>query len=92
MPAELATKLEPLASLSEPEISKHLELFQQRGLAARVEGNQWRYQPASPDLDSHVRTLARLYNERPVTLIRMIYALRDTKIKTFADAFKIRRG
>jgi hypothetical protein len=26
-----------------------------------------------------------------VTLIRVIYALRDTKIQTFADAFKLRR-
>jgi hypothetical protein len=27
-----------------------------------------------------------------VTLIRMIYALRDSRIQTFADAFKLRRG
>jgi len=37
-----------------------------------------------------VRTLARAYQERPVTLIRVIYALRDTKIQSFADAFKLR--
>jgi hypothetical protein len=91
-PRELAAKLEPLASLTEPEVAKHLELFQQRGLIVRAEGDQVRYQPASGEVDSHVRTLSRLYNERPVTLIRVIYALRDTKIKTFADAFTIFRG
>ena len=47
--------------------------------------------PANPELDAHVRTLAQAYKERPVTLIRVIYALRDTKIQTFADAFKLRR-
>ena len=48
-----------------------------------------RYRP-SPSHDAHVATLARLYVERPVTLFRVIYALRDAKIKTFADAFKLR--
>jgi hypothetical protein len=38
-----------------------------------------------------VTQLAKVYNERPVTLIRMIYALKDTKIQSFADAFKIRK-
>jgi hypothetical protein len=38
-----------------------------------------------------VATLARLYIERPVTLFRVIYALRDMKISTFADAFKLWR-
>ena len=89
---ELAAQLEPLASLSAPEIDKHLDLFQQRGLVVRLDDARAQFRPASADLEAHVRTLARLYNERPVTLIRVIYALRDTKIKTFADAFKIRRG
>ena len=38
-----------------------------------------------------VRTLAQAYNDRPVTLTRMIYALRDPKIQSFADAFKLRK-
>ena len=92
LPSELASKLEPLASLTEPEIAKHLELFGQRGLIEWLDGGTLRYRPQTAEIDEHVRTLARLYNERPVTLIRVIYALRDTKIKTFADAFKIRRG
>jgi hypothetical protein len=35
--------------------------------------------------------LAQAYKERPVTLFRVIYALRDLKIQSFADAFKLRR-
>ena len=32
------------------------------------------------------------YAQRPVTLIRMIYALRDTRIQSFAEAFRIRKS
>ena len=63
-----------------------------RGLLPRRSGRgQVRcYRPAASH-DPHVAMLARLYVERPVTLFRVIYALRDSKINTFADAFKLRR-
>jgi hypothetical protein len=48
-------------------------------------------QPADPALQAHVKTLAQAYEERPVTLIRLIYALRDSKIRSFADAFKLKK-
>jgi hypothetical protein len=87
---EVAAKLEPAASVTETDAAKDLDMFEQRGLVERA-GDQRRYsyRPASAEHGAHVRTLAKLYNERPVTLIRMIYTLRDAKIKTFADAFKI---
>lgn len=91
-PSDLIAKLEPIASLSATDAAKYLEVFQERGLVVRAEGQRLRYAPASAKLDAQVRTLAKLYNERPVTLIRVIYALRDKKIRTFADAFKIRRS
>jgi hypothetical protein len=34
--------------------------------------------------------LSQAYKERPVTLFRVIYALRDLKIQSFAGAFKLR--
>ena len=48
--------------------------------------------PATDELRMYGDMLALAYKERPVTLIRMIYALRDSRIQTFADAFKLRRG
>ena len=48
--------------------------------------------PDDPVLKAHVATLAQAYEQRPVTLIRLIYALRDGKIRSFADAFKLRRS
>jgi hypothetical protein len=35
--------------------------------------------------------LSQAYRERPVTLFRVIYALRDLKIRSFAHAIKARR-
>ena len=39
----------------------------------------------------HLATLAQAYEQRPVTLFRLVYALRDQKIQSFADAFKLRK-
>ena len=46
---------------------------------------------ADPEIQAHLRTLSQADEERPVTLIRLIYALRDGKIRSFADAFKLRK-
>jgi hypothetical protein len=37
----------------------------------------------------HLETLEKVYRERPVTLFRVIYGLRDAKIRSFAEAFKL---
>jgi len=81
-----------LAAYRNPEHSlnpgKHAELLRAAGLL----DNARRYRPASAALAAHVETLAQAWEERPVTLIRIIYALRDGKIQSFADAFKLRKG
>jgi hypothetical protein len=88
--AQLSASLGVSFSLSEGETARHLDVFQQRALIVRTDDDAVRYE-AAPDIDAHVERLARLYNERPVTLFRVIYALRDAKIKTLADAFRIWR-
>jgi len=89
-PRELAAQLAPSASLSEAEVQRLLDVFQSCSLVAR-DGQQGVHFRLSPAHDSHLETLARVYVERPVTLFRVIYGLRDMKINTFADAFKLRR-
>ena len=59
--------------------------------AAGLLDGQLRYRPASEELARHVATLAQAWDERPVTLVRLIYALRDHKIRSFAEAFKLRK-
>jgi hypothetical protein len=51
----------------------------------------YRYQPASGDLDRIARDLARLYEERRVRVINLIYSSPIDHIKSFADAFKFRK-
>lgn len=70
--------------------SKHLELFQSQGLLGSFSANRYRYRPDN-ELAVHVDRLAQAYSQRPVTLFRVIYAFRDSKIKSFADAFRLRK-
>jgi hypothetical protein len=66
-----------------------LESFVKQGIVAILaEGFVYR---APAEVDAHVNTLAQAYRERPVTLFRIIYALRDDKVQSFADAFRLRK-
>lgn len=90
--AEVLRELPPGTGISEGDARKYVDLFVARGAAAADFGGRFQYRPADAEIDSFVRTLAQAYNERPVTLIRMIYALRDSRIRSFADAFRFRKG
>jgi DNA-binding IclR family transcriptional regulator len=87
---EALGRLRPAVSIGDAEAARYLETFRAQGLVAAA-GERVRYQPVSYLLDRHIEALAAAYRERPVTLIRMIYALRDSRIQSFADAFRIRR-
>jgi hypothetical protein len=87
---ELRAKLAPVANLSEADVERYVGVFQACSLVKREADQSVQYR-RSPSHDGHVAMLARLYVERPVTLFRLIYALRDSKIHTFADAFNLRR-
>jgi len=91
LPRELAARLRPATVISEGDAARYIEQFLAAGIVAPVEEGKVQYRPASDALAGHVRMLAQAYKERPVTLFRVIYALRDTKIRSFADAFKLRR-
>jgi hypothetical protein len=78
-------------SLPQDAGAKYFDEFQARGLVAIDAAKRVQYRPASDTLAAHVATLEKVYRERPVTLIRVIYGLRDSKIRSFADAFKLRR-
>ena len=84
---EAGAKLGPGIRAGDAE--KYLRLFEARGLLLQVDGG-YRYRPES-ELAPQVEKLAVAYNQRPVTLIRVIYAFRDSSIKSFADAFRLRK-
>jgi DNA-binding transcriptional ArsR family regulator len=88
--ASLLGALNP-TGITEPTARRHLALFEERGLIQSAEAGRYRYSPATPEVDDCVQALMRVYNARPVTMVRMIYALRDEKIRSFADAFRIKK-
>ncbi len=90
-PAELQARLR-ISGLPDAETARLLQIFESRGLLAAGPDRLLRLGLADPALAAHVHTLARAYEERPVTLIRMIYALRDTRMRSFADAFRLKRS
>ena len=89
--AGIVPALKP-APVTEADVTRTLEGFLARGLIAQGADKRVQYHPANEELEGYVRTLGQAYSERPVTLIRVIYALRDSKIRSFADAFKLRKG
>ena len=89
---EALEALLPGATLSDADVARYLALFQSGGLIAVGPDKRVQYRPAHSAVEAHVTTLAQAYRERPVTLIRVIYALRDSNIQSFADAFKLKRS
>jgi hypothetical protein len=85
---EVMAKLGP--GIGAGEAAQYLNRFHGRGLLSS-ENERFRYRKES-ELTAQVDKLALAYVQRPVTLIRIIYAFRDSKIKSFADAFKLRKG
>lgn len=51
----------------------------------------FRYSPANPRLDEAVSALAAAYSERRVSVINLIFSKPTDRIRTFADAFRVRR-
>jgi hypothetical protein len=83
---------EPARACTPPEgAARYVAGLQASGLVDVDSEQRVRYKPASEALAAHVATLEKLWRERPVTLIRVIYGLRDSKIRSFADAFRLRR-
>lgn len=72
------------------EALKHLGEFESSGILSNQDA-RYRYRTDTP-LAPFVDTLAQAYSQRPVTLVRIIYALRDSTVQSFADAFKLRKS
>jgi hypothetical protein len=89
-PETIASTISP-TSITVSAAKEYLILFETCGLVTENEPGLYQYAPNSPTLEDNVHTLLRAYNERPVTLIRTIYTIADSKIQSLADAFKLKR-
>jgi len=75
-------------------VTRHLAALQARGLLAaesREAGAEYRYGQNTPELAALVDRLLQLYRERPVTMIKLVYARAKDPLRTFADAFRLRK-
>jgi hypothetical protein len=52
---------------------------------------QFSYLPKSQELDELVGSLQKVYEERRVSVITLIYSKPVDKVRTFADAFRLRK-
>lgn len=88
-PEEIVVGMRP-SVVTYPAVREYAVLFAESGLIRETHG-RFRYQPATRELEEALGSLAHAYNERPVTLIRTIYGVADSKIQAFSDSFKLRK-
>jgi hypothetical protein len=63
-----------------------------RGLVvAAPDGTRYRYGPVDAARDQLIGDLAAVYTQRRVTVITLIYSKPQDRVRTFADAFRLRR-
>jgi hypothetical protein len=79
----------PLGALPSTSLQR-LVASQLVAVESEGETERYRYAPATPELRRSVDLLRVAYNERPVTLVRLVYQ-RPTVAQSFADAFRIKR-
>jgi hypothetical protein len=70
-------------------VTEYTSLFLNKGLIQQSQG-RYRYGPSTTELERGIVDLADAYNQKPVTLIRAIYGIADSRIQSFADSFKLR--
>jgi hypothetical protein len=68
-----------------------LATFRQAGLVAEDADGRFRYAPAASHLDRAVEQLATAYASKPLAVSKEILAAGNDKIRSFADAFKLKK-
>ena len=73
--------------------AKRLADLAARGLATAIDEAKgtYRYEPVPPEQDDLVRRLAEAYDQRRVSVITLIFSKPSDTIRSFADAFRLRK-
>jgi hypothetical protein len=78
--------------VTEEQVREYLKLLASQGIMTTRDNGSFVFAPGRPELARAVEGLIVAYHQRPVTLIRTLYALADTrKVRSFADAFRLRK-
>ena len=88
-PEEVSRSLYTTAEMAGEQLSE----LHARELVTRKEnsGVRFQYRPATADLEAQVARLETMYRERRVAVITAIYSQPLDKVRTFADAFRLRK-
>jgi len=89
LPSDLAQELKIDASWASEQLAK----FATRGLLARTDAApiQYRYAPTSAELDATIAAVADAYATHRVTIIGLIFSKPVATLRSFADAFRLRK-
>lgn len=100
----LLLQANPSRAWTAPEVAQQLRIepswatgqlgeLSSRGLLAPAPDapEAYRYAPNPPELDATVVQLSKDYAERRVTVITLIFSKPVDKLRTFADAFRLRK-
>jgi hypothetical protein len=88
-PEDVSRSLYTTAEMAADQLSE----LHARGLVACKEesGVRFQYLPATAELEAQVGRLETMYRERRVAVITAIYSQPLDKVRTFADAFRLRK-
>ena len=76
---------------SDASVHEYLSVLVEQGLGTWRE-DRFVYGPRSPEQTSAVEGLILAYHQRPVTLVRTVFASGDLRnIRSFAEAFRLRK-
>lgn len=75
-------------------VAAHAAALRARGLlASETRGAEvvWRHAPQGPEAERLVGLLLQMYKQRPVSMIKLVYARAKDPVRAFADAFRLRK-
>ena len=73
-------------------VTESLMSLREIGLVTLNDTEAYFYRPESTELDELAAALGELYRQKPTTILRTIFTSPSDKIRSFSDAFLIRRG
>jgi hypothetical protein len=74
-----------------PLVEDILAQFERASLVKAEADGRYRYAPATVELERAVEELKTAYADRPLMVVKAVVSAPDAKIRTIADAFKIRK-
>lgn len=87
-------ELAPKVQTDSQAVTHHLTALHARGLITaekRDTGSVWRFGAQSPELQAELDRLMTIYRERPVSMIKAVYNRPAEVLRSFADAFRLRK-